>query len=565
MINTQHLWIETYPPSIEWDLNIEPKPVFSMLQKTADKFPDNAAFDFLGKKYTWSEIYDLARKFAKGLQDKGVKKGDNIGVFLPNSPYFIISYYGILMTGATVVNLNPLYADSELSHLIEDSEIDLIVSTDLKLLHDKMIKMLQATRLNHLIVCKFTDILPFPKNILFPIFKRSDMAYIEPSKRISYFADIIENNGNIEIPDIDSVNDVAVLQYTGGTTGVPKGAMLTHKNVYSNTIQAKKWFYKVEEGKDKMLGVLPFFHVFAMTAVMNFSVINGLEIVALPRFELKEALKLIQKKKITLFPAVPAIYSAINNSPYRDKYDLSSLKFCLSGGAPLPVEVKRKFEEKTGCIVIEGYGLTESSPVVCANPIEGKNKAGSIGLPLPSTIIEIIDREDRKSPTPLGERGELCIRGPQVMKGYWKNQQATKDVLRDTGEGDLRLHTGDVAIMDEQGYIFIVDRMKDMIITNGYNVYPRNVEEAIYQHPSIEECIVAGIPDQNRGEIVKAWIKLRQGRSLTKEDLKEFLKDKISPMEIPKRIEFRDEPLPKTMIGKLSRKDILAEEELDKK
>ena len=560
MSNIQHLWIKNYPDTLEWDLNIEAKPAFSMLQSAADKFSENPAFDFLGKKYNWSEIYGLAKKFAKGLQEKGIKKGDNIGVFLPNSPYFIISYYGVLMTGATVVNLNPLYADDELSNIIEDSEIETVISLDLKLLHDKMVKMLHATRLNHLIVCKFTDILPFPKNILFPIIKRSDMAHIEAGKRISYFHDFIYNNGEVEIPDIDPENDIAVLQYTGGTTGAPKGAMLTHKNVYSNSVQAKEWFYKVEEGKDKMLGVLPFFHVFAMTAVMNFSVINGLEIIALPRFELKDALKLIQKRKITLFPAVPAIYSAINNSPYREKYDLSSLKFCLSGGAPLPVEVKRKFEEKTGCVVIEGYGLTESSPVVCGNPIEGENKPASIGLPFPATIIEIIDREDRKTPMPIGKRGELCIRGPQVMKGYWKKPEATKDALRETREGDLRLHTGDVAIMDEQGYVFIVDRMKDMIITNGYNVYPRNVEEAIYQHPNIEECIVAGIPDQNRGEIVKAWIKLRQGRELTKEDVKEFLKDKISPMEIPKRIEFRDEPLPKTMIGKLSRKDILEQE-----
>lgn len=304
-----------------------------------------------------------------------------------------------------------------------------------------------------------------------------------------------------------------------------------------------------------MMAVLPFFHVFAMTAVMNFSVMAGLEIVAMPRFDLKDALRIIDKKKPHFFPAVPAIYSAINNCPDLKKYDLSSLEYCISGGAPLPAEVKREFEKITGCIVVEGYGLSESSPVVCANPIKGENIPGSIGLPVPATIVEIINPEDKTTPMPLGERGELCIRGPQVMKGYWNKPDETADVLR---EG--RLHTGDVAIMDERGYVYIVDRIKDMIITNGYNVYPRNVEEAIYLHPAVEECIVAGLPDEQRGEIVKAWIKLKRGQTLDAESLKEFLNDKISKMEIPKRIEFRDQPLPKTMIGKLSRKDVLAQE-----
>ena len=560
MTNSQHLWIDHYPSGIKWQLDIEPKPVFSMLRETTEKFPSNPAFDFLGKKYVWQDIYDMSRKLAKGLQDMGIKKGDKVGIFLPNSPYFVVSYYGILMTGATVVNLNPLYADEELSHLIEDSEIDTVISLDLKMLHEKMNKMLRGTRLNRIIVCKFTDILAFPKNILFPIIKCTEMAKIEPDKRIVHFNDVIDNDGNVQIPDIDTENDIAVLQYTGGTTGKPKGAMLTHHNIYANAIQSQLWFPNVNMGEDRMLGVLPFFHVFAMTVVMNFSVLNGLEIIALPRFDLKDALKTIHKKKPHYLPAVPAIYNAINTSPLRDKYDLSSIEACISGGAPLPVEVKRKFEEKTGCVVIEGYGLTESSPVACGNPVEGENKAGSIGMPVPGTIIEIIDPDDKVTHKLVGERGELCIRGPQVMKGYWNKSEATADTLRETGEGDFRLYTGDIAIMDEDGYIFIVDRLKDMIITNGYNVYPRNVEEAIYKHPSIEECIVAGLPDKNRGEIVKAWIKLRQGRELTQEDLKEFLKDKISPMEIPKRVEFRDDPLPKTMIGKLSRKDIIAEE-----
>lgn len=564
MSKNPHLWIDHYPESIDWDLYIAPKPVFEILKNTAEKHPNSDAFDFLGKKYTWSEIYASACKVAKGLQDHGVQKNMRIGLFLPNSPYFLISYYAVLMTGATVVNLNPLYADEELAHLIEDAEIDTVITLDLSLLYDKMQKMLSRTRLNNLVICPFLEILPFPKNILFSTFKKKDLATPSKDKRHIFYNDLKQNDGIFSLPDITPSEDIAVLQYTGGTTGVPKGAMLTHHNVYANAVQAQHWFYKVEPARDKMLGVLPFFHVFAMTAVMNFSVINALEIVALPRFDLKDALKTIQKKKVTLFPAVPAIYSAINNSPIRKNYDLSSLKYCLSGGAPLPVEVKRQFEDNTGCVVIEGYGLTESSPVACGNPIEGENKAGSIGLPFPATLIEIIDPEDKVTAMPVGERGELCIRGPQVMKGYWQKPDATADCLRKTEDGDVRLHTGDIAIMDEEGYVFIVDRLKDMIITNGYNVYPRNVEEAIYKHPNVEECIVAGLPDKQRGEIVKAWIKRKDGRELTVDDLKEFLKDKISPMEIPRRFEFRADPLPKTMIGKLSRKDVVAQELSDR-
>lgn len=560
MATPKHLWENSYSSKIHWNIDIKNKPVFSMLEDTAHKHPTAPAFDFLGKKYTWNEIHTAANKMAKGLQLYGIKKGDHIGLFLPNTPYYLISYYAVLMCGAVVVNLNPLYAEEELSHLIEDAQIDMVITTDLAMLYDKMEKMLHATRLKSMVICPFTKALPFPKNILFPIVKRTDMAKIKEDERLIRYSALLENDGKPDTPEIDPENDLAVLQYTGGTTGTPKGAMLTHKNVYANTLQAKEWFYNIEEANAKMLGVLPFFHVFAMTAVMNFSVLKALEIIALPRFDLKDTLEVIDKKKPQLFPAVPAIYSAINASPLRGKYDLSSLTTCLSGGAPLPVEVKRKFEEKTGCIVIEGYGLTESSPVACANPMEGENKAGSIGLPLPQTIVEIINPDDKKTHMNLGERGELCIIGPQVMKGYWNKPEASADVLRTDENGITRLHTGDIAIMDEEGYVFIVDRLKDMIITNGYNVYPRNVEEAIYKHPNVEECIVAGLPDAQRGEIVKAWIKLREGRELTTEDLKEFLKDKISPMEIPKRIEFRAEPLPKTMIGKLSRKDIVAQE-----
>jgi long-chain acyl-CoA synthetase len=557
-------WLKSYPQDVNWHDQIQPKPLYTLLESAAANYGGRPALDHLGKKYDWNTLWEMARKFARGLQAQGVKKGDHIGLFLPNSPYYVVSYYGVLLAGACVVNLNPLYAEEELKTLIEDSQVEIVISVDLRMLYEKMHRMLHETRLKKLILGSFAQTLPFPKNILFRTFKAKEIARVESSPRILWYDTLLENDGKPEIPPIDPRNDLAVIQYTGGTTGTPKGAMLTHENVYANTMQCLSWFYVIDDTPAKMLGVLPFFHVFAMTAVMNFSVARGLEIIALPRFELKETLKIIHKKKPRFFPAVPAIYNAINHSHLTDQYDLSSLKVCLSGGAPLPVEVKKTFEQKTGCVVIEGYGLSESSPVATVNPVQGENLAGSIGLPVPATIIEIIDPADKKTPMPLGERGELCIRGPQVMKGYWNKPEATADVLRPTGEGDRRLHTGDIAVMDAQGYTYIVDRLKDMIITNGYKVYPRNVEEAVYKHPNVEECIVAGLPDEKRGEIVKIWIKPKEGRELAPDDLKEFLKDKISPMEIPKLYEFRDKPLPKTMIGKLSRKDVVRQE-LEKK
>lgn len=549
-------WAKKYPENHPWNCQIQTSEIFDLLERTANKFGEKPAFDFLGFRQNWAEIHTLSLKLAKGLQSIGVKKGMKIGLFLPNCPYFLIAYYAIAKTGATIVNYNPLYARSELINQIEDSETDIMITADLAALYPKMDEIFEETRLQKLILCKFTDILPFPKNILFKLLKGKDLAKIQDGdERIHWFHDLTDNDGQPENVEIDPGNDIALLQYTGGTTGLPKGAMLTHANITANTEQCALWFQDAKEGQEKMLGVIPFFHVFAMTAVMNLSVRLGFEIVAIPRFDLDQTLKLIAKEKPHFFPAVPAIYTAINNHKDLKKYDLSSLRYCVSGGAPLPVEVKKKFESETGCVLVEGYGLTESSPVACVNPVWGENKPGSIGLPIFQTEIEIINPEDKETRMALGERGELCIRGPQVMKGYWKREEETKDVLRDG-----LLYTGDIAVMDEDGYVYIVDRIKDLIITNGYNVYPRMVEEAIYQHESVEECIVAGIPDERRGELVKAWIKLKEGAALDEASLKKFLEDRLSPMERPRKVEFRDDPLPKTMIGKLSRKDILKEE-----
>lgn len=534
-------------------------PVYQLLDNAAKDFPDNAAFDFLGKTFKWKELSDAANAFAKGLQDAGVEKGTKVGLMLPNSPNFLVAYYGALKAGMTVVNFNPLYVEEELEFQIEDSETDIMVTFDLSVMYPKLRKLLDHTRLKNIIVCRFTDILPFPKNLLFPVLKSKDIATWDRDDRHVDFDDLLANDGQYTPVDIDVTNDVALLQYTGGTTGTPKGAMLTHANLSANVEQCLIEFSGVEMGGEKMLGVIPFFHVFAMTVVMNLAVRIGAQIIATPRFDVNDTIKLIHKKKPTCFPAVPAIYNAIANSPLRKKYDLTSLKRCISGGAPLPVDVKTSFETETGCILVEGYGLTETSPVSHVNPLQGVNKKGSIGLPLAATHIRLVDPETHQD-VALGEKGEVCIQGPQVMKGYWNKPDATKDVFYDGGY----LRTGDIAYEDEEGYFFIVDRIKDLIITNGYNVYPRHVEEAIYDHPAVEECIVGGLPDPERGEKVKAWIKLKAGRKLTEAELRDFLDEKISRIQMPREIEFRDKPLPKTMIGKLSRKDIIAEEKAKK-
>ncbi|QQP90317.1 long-chain fatty acid--CoA ligase [Skermanella sp. TT6] len=548
-------WARSYPTDIDWHADIPTAPLHRLMDDAVARFGDRPCIDFMDKRYTYAQIGALVDKAARGFQDMGVGKGSKVGLFLPNTPYFVICYYGVLKAGGTVVNFNPLYAEREIAKQIEDSDTDIMVTLDLAVLYGKIAKMLSQTRLKRIVVARMADILPFPKNWLFPIVKRKDVARIPSDDRHLAFSRLVANAGRPAPVEIDPDEDVAVLQYTGGTTGVPKGAMLTHANIYANAIQSRLWCTDARPGHERMLGVLPLFHVFAMTGVMNLPLVLGAEMVLVPRFELDNVIRLIQSKKPTLFPAVPTIYTAIVNHKDIGSYDLSSIRFCLSGGAPLPVEVKHAFETKTGCKLVEGYGLSESSPVATANPMYGVNKAGSIGIPLPGTVIEIVSLDDRSRLVPPGEKGEVCIRGPQVMKGYWKRPGETAEAL-----ADGRLHTGDVGYMDEDGYTFIVDRIKDMILCGGYNVYPRNVEEAIYLHPAVAECVVAGVPDPYRGQTVKAYVKLAEGHGLTREDLAEFLRDKLSPIEIPKHLELRDE-LPKTMIGKLSRKALLEEEE----
>ncbi|MBM3511926.1 MAG: long-chain fatty acid--CoA ligase [Alphaproteobacteria bacterium] len=554
---TAQPWLKSYPNNVKWDAALPTKPLYALLDDAVARFPQNLAIDFLDKTYTYAEIGRLAQHAAAGFQKLGVTKGTKVGLFLPNCPQFVIAYYGILKAGGTVVNYSPLYSEEELLKQIEDSETDYMVTLSLTALYPKMAGVLVRSRIKMLIVGGLQDVLPFPKNLLFPVVKGKDIAKVPSDAKHVSFKKLLDNDGRYAPVNLNLADDIAVLQYTGGTTGVSKGAMLTHANLYANTQQATMWFPDSVPGQERMLGVLPFFHVFAMTAVMNFSLAIGAAIIMRPRFELDPVLNDITKKKPTLMPGVPTMYTAIINHPKLASFDLKSIKMCISGGAPLPLEIKQRFEALSGCKLVEGYGLTETSPIACCNPLMGMNKEASIGIPVPGTTVTIVDRDDPKKLMPIKEAGEICISGPQVMKGYWRKPDASADVMTN---GMLR--TGDVGYMDDDGYVFIIDRKKDLILVGGFNVYPRVVEEAIYRHPAVAEVTVIGIPDTYAGEAVKAFVKLKEGAQSTQttaDQLKDFLKDKLGKHEMPKHIEFRKE-LPKTMIGKLSKKELVAEE-----
>ena len=552
---TDHSWLKSYPEGVDWDMPIPAKPLFTLLDDAVARFPQRPCIDFLGRIYTYGELDVLVDRAASGLQGLGVEKGTKVGLFLPNCPQFVICYYAILKAGGTVVNYSPLYSEPELLQQIEDSQTDIMVTLNLTAIYPKAQAMLEQSRLKLLVVGTMSEVLPFPKNWLFPLVKRRDIVRAPNDASHVPFEELLNNEGGHEPATIDPENDVAVLQYTGGTTGVPKGAMLTHANIFINTMQCGVWFPALEPGAERIMGVLPFFHVFAMTAVMNMSIHLGAVIIMHPRFELDAVLKDVNKKRPTVFDGVPTMFGAINNHPKLQDFDLKSIKACISGGAPLPVEVKQRFEELSGCKLVEGYGLTECSPVATCNPFSDDAKAGSIGLPMPGTVIEIVDRDDPGKVLPQGGTGEICVSGPQVMAGYWRNEAATRDVIVDG-----RLRTGDVGYTDEDGYTFIIDRIKDLILVSGFNVYPRHVEDGIYQHPAVEEVTVVGVPDEYQGQSVKAFVKLKEGQALGEEELRTFLQDRLGRHEVPKHIEFRD-TLPKTMIGKLSKKELVAEEE----
>ena len=546
-------WLDHYPADVDW---FEPVPVAPLHQLLADagaRYGDRPAFDFLGRRTTWAEAAAAAERVAAGLQGLGWGRGTRIGLLLPNCPAYPILFFGALRAGLTVVNFNPLYTPRELEAQARDAGIVAMATLDLAALYSKAVVLLQAGVIGRIIVCPFVPMLPAAKRLGFLALKRRELAHPPHDAAHLFLPDLLRAGPPPAPVSIDPARDVAVLQYTGGTSGLPKGAMLSHANLYANTVQGVRWFHNPAPGQERMLAALPFFHVFAMTTVLLFSVHSATEIIMLPRFELKQAVRAIARRRPTFMPGVPTMFNAI--AGFKGRADLTSIQYCISGGAPLPPEVKRRFEARTGCIVVEGYGLTETSPCVVCNPPGGLNKAGSIGIPMTGTDVQLRDPLDPMRLVPQGERGEVCIRGPQDMLGNWNHPAETAAAT--TPDGFFR--TADIGTMDEQGYFTIVDRIKDLILAGGYNVYPRIVEDAVYNHPAVAECTVIGIPDAYRGETVKAFVALKPDAALTEAELLAFLKDHLSPIEMPKQVEFR-ESLPRTLIGKLSKKELVAEE-----
>jgi long-chain acyl-CoA synthetase len=532
---------------------IAPRLLTDLLDKAVLHHGTQPAIDFLGRRWTYNELGDLVRQTARGLQDLGVKPGMRVGLCLPNTPYFVIFYFAVLRIGGVVVNFNPLYVERELKHQILDSGTTIMVVPDLKLIHAKVAKVAEETGLTNIIVCPFGAVLPLVKRMAFACLKRRDIAHIPADARHIRFADLIADDADPE-PVEQSPRDLAVLQYTGGTTGQPKGARLSHANLAANSAQMILHVGHLPDQPERTLGVLPLFHVFALTTVLNYSVDTAAEMVLLPRFEMKQFLDTIRRTRPTQFLGVPTIYTAMIALPEKDRPDFSTVHICISGGAPLPFEVRDQFEHIYGVRLVEGYGLSEASPIIACNPCEGVIKDNSCGPAFPETILEIRDLEDPHRLLGQGERGEVCARGPQVMQGYWNRPEENEKVFID---GALR--TGDVGYLDEDGYLFLVDRIKDLILCGGYNVYPRVIEDALYEHPAVAEAVVIGVPDAYRGQSPKAFVSLHAGMAADEAELCAFLKERLSKIEMPSSIELRAS-LPKTLIGKLSKKALADEE-----
>lgn len=545
-----YAWLPSYPEEIPWDITVSDKPLDSILDETAARFGERPAIDFYGRIHSYHDIATATNACAKGLQKIGIKKGDRVAILMPNMPQYVVAFFAIVKIGAIVVNLNPLYTEHELEELLKDSKPKLVITTDLAMIYNKLKPFLENKLVPAVAVAAFAPTLPCTKHILFRCFKNKETVSINyDAKHIHAFDTLLTHGEDFKRPKIDPKKDVAVLQYTGGTTGTSKGAMLSHYNMVANIEQMKLWFHGLKTGHEKIIAVLPFFHVFAMTVIMGLGVAEGCCLILHLRFQMKQLLKDITKKKPSILPGVPTLFAAINHCSSIHKYDLSSIKSCISGGAPLLADVKKAFEKLSGCSLVEGYGLTEAAPVVSCNPLFGKQKPGSAGIPMPATVIKIYDPESGKE-MPQGEIGEICVSAPQVMLGYYKKPEETKDVFR-----RKELRTGDMGYLDEEGYLFIVDRLKELIIVSGFNVYPREVEEAIADIPSVKEVAVIGEDDAYKGQKIHAFVALKEKKKLTKEALIADLKETLVHYKIPSKVTFMDE-LPKTMVGKIDKKPL---------
>ena len=545
------IWHKSYDPGVPFSREYPQTCLPQILEKNARLLAGSIATDFFGHTLTYGQLWEHVLRFANGLKQMGVGEGTKVAVMLPNSPQCVIAYYAALWLGAVLVMTNPLYVERELVHQWTDSDAEILIILDH--LYPKAEKILPQTKIRTTIVTSVKDYLPFPLRYLYPLKARSQKLFTAvpyDGRNVFSLKKMIHDSRPDPIPCAARPDNLALLQYTGGTTGTAKGAMLTHRNILANVLQLVSWVRDLENGKERFLCVLPFFHVYGMTVGLNLAIYTTSRIIILPRFDADELLKTVKKTRPTMFPGVPAIYIALMAHPKVDSFDLSSIRLCNTGAAPMPVEVMRRFEQKTGSKIAEGYGLSEASPVTHSNPIEGTRKPGSIGIALPDTDCRIVDSETGTVDMPAGQVGELIVRGPQVMKGYWKKELETLNSLRDGW-----LYTGDLATMDESGYVFIVDRKKDMVISGGYNIYPREIEEVLYEHPKVRDAAAIGVPNAKKGEAVKVFVVPKQDETIDPQEIIDWCKEKLAPYKVPKEVELRDS-LPMTNVGKVLRREL---------
>jgi long-chain acyl-CoA synthetase len=545
-------WLKNYDQVVSLHLNYPDLTLPQLLETSSLKFSHQCALKFYGNEVSYQQLCRSSLTFASHLISLGLKKGDRVILLLPNCPQMVIAFYGTLIGGGVVVPTNPLYQERELKYQITDSGAEIVVTLDL--LYEKVKSVREGTKLHTIIVTAIQDYLPPLKRIVYPLLNRGkEQIEVKKEGGIQFFKELMaQDKGGEGVPQV-SPDDLAVLQYTGGTTGVSKGAMLTHRNLVCNALQMKIWYFAVREGKEVVLSVLPLFHSYGIGVCMNFSILMGNTILLIPRFSPVDLLKAIQENRVTLFPGIPGIYSALIQYRGLKKYNLSTVRICVSGAAPLSVKVTEEFEKVTGGVILEGYGLTEASPVTHSNPLYKQRKVGSIGLPLPDTDCKIVDLETGSRELPIGEEGELCIKGPQVMKGYWNRPEETAQTIRDGW-----LYTGDIARMDSDGYFYIVDRKKDMIICEGFNVYPQEIDDLLLKHPKIQEAATVGVPDQLRGERIYSYVVSKENETATPEEILAYCKNNLAKYKIPKRIIMR-QSFPKSPLGKILKRELKKE------
>ena len=546
-------WRTHYAHGCAWDQSFAPLALTDLFAQAAARHGPQPLVDFLGREFSYAMLQADARAFAAGLQKLGLVKGDRIGLYLPNVPIYVSAYYGAMLAGLVVVNFSPLYTAAELTAQVQDSGARLLVTIDSAALLPTALQVLDDTALEHLVVAPLGAMLPWVKRIALALLGRKALSPIPVRADVRQWSSLL-NKGEPQPVALDPEHDLALLQYTGGTTGVPKGAMLTHQNISANARQVAA-IDPATGARDMILGVLPLFHVFANVCVLNRTVVSGGCIAMLPRFEAGQALKTLQRVKATALPGVPTMFQALLDHSQQAHTDFSSLRICISGGAPLPLPLKTRWEAQTGARLVEGYGLTETSGVASTNPYEGEERVGTIGQPLPATRMLLLDREDPSRDAPAGEPGELAIQGPQVMQGYWQRPEAAADAFTSRADGRW-LRTGDVATIDADGYAKIVDRIKDMIAVGGFKVFPSQVEAVLLTHPAVKEVLVIGVPDAYRGESPRAYVTL--AGEATADELKEWLNGRVGKHERVDQVVIR-ETLPKTMIGKLDRKALREE------